>query len=63
MTRWVQPKILVLITNFFSLNFRSIEIEGERLSSCQSKRTLEEGERGEEEVIEKEQGQTREQGG
>ena len=28
--RWVQPKILVLIINFFSLNFASIEIEGLR---------------------------------
>ena len=26
--------------NFFSLNFRSIEIEGERVSSSQNKRTL-----------------------
>ena len=26
--------------NFFSLNFRSIEIEGERVSSNQNKRTL-----------------------
>ena len=34
----VQPKILVLIINFFSLNFTKIEIEGERVSSSQNKR-------------------------
>ena len=28
--------MLVLITNFFSLNFTSIEIEGERVSSSQN---------------------------
>ena len=33
-------KILVLIINFFSLNFTGIEIEGERVSSCQNERTL-----------------------
>ena len=36
----VQPKILVLIINFFSLNFTKIEIEGERVSSSQNERTL-----------------------
>ena len=36
----VQPKILVLISNFFSLNFTSIEIEGEMVSSSQNDRTL-----------------------
>ena len=54
-TRWVQPKILVLIINFFSLNFLSIEIEGE--SSSQNERTLGWG------VLENEQGQTRGRGG
>ena len=39
-TCWVQPEILVLIINFFSLNFTSIEIEGERVSSTQNKHTL-----------------------
>ena len=34
--------ILVLI-KFFSLNFTSIEIEGERVSSSQNKRTLTRG--------------------
>ena len=50
---WVQPKILVLIINLFSLNFTSIEIEGERISSSQNKRVLGEG------VLENEQGQTK----
>ena len=40
MLRWVQPKILALLINFFSVNFTTIEIEGERLSSSQNKRTL-----------------------
>ena len=31
---------IVLIINFFSLNFSSIEIEGERVSSSQNERTL-----------------------
>ena len=39
-TRPVQPKILVLIINFFSLNFTSIEIEVESVSSSQNKHTL-----------------------
>ena len=39
----VQPKILVLISNFFSLNFTSIETEGERGSSSQNERTFGEG--------------------
>ena len=39
-TRWVQPKILVLIIKFFSVNFTSIEIEGERVSSSQNERNL-----------------------
>ena len=39
---WVQPKILVLIINLFSLNFKSIKIEGERVSFSQNERTLEE---------------------
>ena len=39
-THWVQTKILSLIINFFSLNFTSIEIERERVSSSQSERTL-----------------------
>ena len=38
-TRRVQPKILVLISNFISLNSTSIEIEGERRSSSQNERT------------------------
>ena len=37
--------MLVLIIHFFSLNFISIEIEGERVSSSQNERTLG-GERG-----------------
>ena len=37
---WVQPKILVLIIDFFSINFTNIETEGERVSSSQNKRTL-----------------------
>ena len=36
---WLQRKILVLIS-FLSLNFSSIEIEGERVSSSQNERTL-----------------------
>ena len=36
----VQPKILVLIINFFSLHFTIIEIEGERGSSSQKERIL-----------------------
>ena len=32
--------MLVLIIHFFSLNFISIEIEGERVSSSQNERTL-----------------------
>ena len=36
-TRRVQPKILVLIIDFFSLNL-SIEIEGKRVSSSQNER-------------------------
>ena len=47
-------KDIVLIINFFSLNFTSIEIEGERVSSNQNERTLEGGG-----VLEKEQGQSR----
>ena len=39
-THWVQTKILSLIINFFSLNFTSIEIERERGSSRQNKRTM-----------------------
>ena len=39
-TRWVQPRILLLIINFFSLNFTSIKIEGERGSSSQNERTI-----------------------
>ena len=39
-TRWVQPKILVLIINFFSLNFTRTEIELERVSSSQNERIL-----------------------
>ena len=35
----MQPKILVLIINFLSLNFTSIEIEGERVSSNQNEHT------------------------
>ena len=35
---------IVLIINFFSLNFWSIEIEGERVSSSQNERTLGSGE-------------------
>ena len=37
---FVQPKTLVLIINFFSLNFTSVEIEGERVSSSQNKHTM-----------------------
>ena len=44
-TRWLQPKKPVRIINFFSLNFTSIEIEHERMSSSQNKRSLE-GEEG-----------------
>ena len=40
---WLQPKILVLIINFFSLNFTSIEIQEERVNSSQNERTLGEG--------------------
>ena len=32
--------LLALIINFFSLNFTSIDIEGERVSSGQNERTL-----------------------
>ena len=39
-TRRVQPKILVLIINFFYLNFTNLETEEERVSSSQSERTL-----------------------
>ena len=39
-TCWVQPKTLALIINFFALNFASIEIEGERVSSSQDECTL-----------------------
>ena len=46
-------KDIVLIINFFSLNFTSIEIEGDRVSSSQNKCTLGENE----------QGQTRGEGG
>ena len=35
-----RSKILELIINFFPLIFTSIEIEGERVSSSQKKRTL-----------------------
>ena len=42
----VQPKILVLIINFLSLNFTSMELEWERLSSNQNERTLGVGEGG-----------------
>ena len=35
-----QPKILVLTINFFSLNLISREIEGDRASFSQNKRTL-----------------------
>ena len=52
-TPWVQPKILVLIVNFFSLNLASIEIKGER----GSERILGEG------GLENEQGRTRGRGG
>ena len=45
---------IVLIINLFSLNFSSIEIEGERVSSSQNKRTLGGGG-----VLENEKGQTR----
>ena len=38
--RWVQPKILLLFINLFSLNFISIEIEGQRVSPSQNKSTL-----------------------
>ena len=55
--RWVQPKILVLIINFFSLNFTSTEIEGERLSSSQNEGTLGRGG-----VFENEQARTRGRG-
>ena len=34
---------LLLIINFFSLNFTSIEIQGEKVSSSQNERTLGEG--------------------
>ena len=37
-THWVQPKILVLI-NFLSLNFTSMEIKRGRVSSSQNERT------------------------
>ena len=37
---WVQPKVLVLIINFFSLIFTRIKIEGERLSASQNERIL-----------------------
>ena len=33
----------MLIINFFSLNFTSVEIEGERVSSSQNERSLEVG--------------------
>ena len=36
--------MLVLIINFFSLNFTSIEMDGERVSSRQNERTLGGGE-------------------
>ena len=39
-THWVQPKILVLVINFFALNFTSIEIVGQRMSSSQNERSL-----------------------
>ena len=39
-TRPVQPKILVLLINFFSLNFTSIGTEGEGVGSSQNERTL-----------------------
>ena len=42
-TRWIKLKILVLITNFFSLNFTSIEIGGERVGSNQKERTFGDG--------------------
>ena len=53
-----QPKILVLTINFFSLNLISREIEGDRASFSQNKRTLQ-GRGG---VPKNEQGQTRGEG-
>ena len=44
-----------MIINFFSLIFTGIEIEGEKVSSSQNKRTLRRGGG----VLENEQGQTR----
>ena len=35
--------MLVVIINFFSLNFTSIKIEGEKVSSSQNERSLKEG--------------------
>ena len=48
---------LLLIINFFSPNFTSIEIQGETVSSSQNERTLGEGALGA--VLKNEQGQTR----
>ena len=53
---FVQPKTLVLIINFFSLNFTSVEIEGERVSSSQNKHTLGGGGGGGGDVLENKQG-------
>ena len=53
--RWVQPKILMLIINLFSLNFPSREIDGERGNSSQNERTLGGGKG----VLENEQGWAR----
>ena len=57
--------MLVLIINFFSLNFKSIEIEGERVSSSQNERPLwGVGGEGGGRVLKNEHGQTRgEKGG
>ena len=63
-TRWFQPKILVLIINFFRRNFTSIEIEGHRVSSNQNERTFGGGGGGGGGgVLGNEQGRTRGEGG
>ena len=55
-TRWVQPKILVLIINLFSLNFISVKIEGEKVNSSQNECTLGGGGGGARKMNEDEQG-------
>ena len=59
----VQPKVVALIINFLFLNFTSIEIEGERVSSSQNERTWGGGQGQTVYLLENEQRQTRREEG